>query len=76
MAPAKIAPGNRADMIMLARSPFDDPHALRDVRLVVRGARFAPADAFEHACGAPTRSAADDDLLISLPCVSPCPPDR
>ena len=77
MPPAKIAPGNRADMIVLARSPFDDPHALRDVRLVVRGARFAPAKASEHPCGAPPpRSASDDDLLISLPCVSPCPPDR
>lgn len=77
MPPATITPGNRADMIMLAHSPFDDPHALREVRLVLRGARCAPTNASER-CGAPPpRSASDDDdLQISLPCVSPCPPER
>lgn len=34
---ADIAPGRRADLVALGGSPFADPQALHDVRLLVRG---------------------------------------
>jgi len=37
MSPARIAPGNYADLILLNASPFDHPAALRAVRYVLRG---------------------------------------
>lgn len=78
MPSAWIAPGGRADMILLDRSPFDDPSALRNVRLVVRGGCCVPVKASGRSkAAAPPASVSDDDELdISLPCISPCPPER
>ena len=78
MAPAGIARGQCADMILLDRSPFDDPTALREVRLVMKGECWTAADASERVgVAAPPTSARDaDDFDISLPCVSPCPPEQ
>ena len=78
MPSARIAPGSRADMILLDRSPFDDPSALRNVRLVVRGGCCVSAGASGRMdTAAPPASASDDNEFdISLPCISPCPPER
>ena len=38
---ANIAPGNRADIVLLEGSPFDAPPALRRAKAVVRGAVMA-----------------------------------
>jgi imidazolonepropionase-like amidohydrolase len=48
MAPARIARGHRADMILLERSPFDDPAALRAVRLVCKGECCAQVNSGER----------------------------
>ncbi len=78
MASAGIARGERADLILLDRSPFADPGALREVRLVVKGECWAAATASERfgVADPPTSAPDADDFDISLPCVSPCPPER
>ena len=76
MQSARIAPGSRADMILLGRSPFDDPSALRNVRLVVKGGCCVPVGASGRAGARPASASDDDEFDISLPCISPCPPER
>lgn len=76
MQSARIAPGSRADMILLDRSPFDDPSALRNVRLVVKGGCCVPVGASGRAGARPASASDDDEFDISLPCISPCPPER
>jgi imidazolonepropionase-like amidohydrolase len=78
MPSARIAPGSRADMIMLDSSPFDDPSALRNVRLVVKGGCYVPVDASGRvgAAAPPAPASDDDDFAISLSCISPCPSER
>ncbi|MFY9735362.1 MAG: amidohydrolase family protein [Rhodoplanes sp.] len=76
MQSARIAPGSRADMILLGRSPFDDPSALRNVRLVVKGGCCVPVGAAGRAGARPASASDDDEFDISLPCISPCPPER
>lgn len=77
MPAARIAPGRRADLILLGRSPFDDPSALRNVRLVVKGRCCVPVDAPGRVtAAAPSASASDDEFDIPPTCISPCPPER
>jgi imidazolonepropionase-like amidohydrolase len=77
MPPARIAPGSRADMILLEHSPFDDPSALRNVRLVVKGGCCVSVDASGcvGATAAPA-SASNDEFDVPPMCISPCPPER
>lgn len=49
---AGIAEGHRADLVMLRRSPFDDPAALRQVSGVIRGRASVVADAVSTPEGA------------------------
>jgi imidazolonepropionase-like amidohydrolase len=78
MAPARIAPGHGADLILLDASPFDDPGALRAVRFVLRGECCVAVNADKRAETAISPMSADgaDEPDISLPCISPCPPER
>jgi imidazolonepropionase-like amidohydrolase len=79
MEPARIARGDRADLILLDRSPFDDPGALREVHLLLKGEEcYAPVNASERAAVAtpPASARYADDFDVSLPCISPCPPER
>jgi imidazolonepropionase-like amidohydrolase len=78
MAHARIAPRHYADLILLDASPFDDPGALRAVRYVLRGECRVVVDADERADGAIRRAPTSegDEPDMSLPCISPCPPER
>ncbi|MEZ5785738.1 MAG: amidohydrolase family protein [Xanthobacteraceae bacterium] len=75
---ARIAKGHAADMILLDRSPFDDPQALREVAFVVKGECCVP---LKHRGkrntpqSRPSLDTADADP-IALPCISPCAPER
>lgn len=76
-ADARIRTGQSADMILLDRSPFDDPQALRKVAFVLKGERgVAVRPTQDEAKPQSWLLPGADDPLAPLPCLSPCPPER
>lgn len=73
---ARIAKGQCADMILLDRSPFDDPQALREVAFVVKGECCMPVERTDERNMLQNWSSLDADGPIALPCISPCAPER
>jgi imidazolonepropionase-like amidohydrolase len=72
----RIAEGRPADMILLDRSPFDDPQALREVAFVVKGECCMPVKRGDKRDGPQNWAQFDADDPIALPCISPCAPER
>lgn len=74
---ARIAKGRLADMILLDRSPFDDPQALREVAFVVKGECCRKLGDIGEQRESRPRSwiSIDPDDPVALPCISPCAPE-
>ncbi len=72
----RIAIGHGADMILLDRSPFDDPQALREVAFVVKGECCMPVARGGKRDRPQDWAQLDADDPIALPCISPCAPER